>query len=107
MTNGMIIFNAQIELMEQGKIGTTGRVLKVQYEDGEKTFPEPEAIHTFNWWKQNGYKVRKGEHAVAALMIWKYITSKKADDEEAEEADGKCYLKKAYFFSQAQVDRIN
>ena len=67
ITNAMIILNAQMELMAQGKIGTTGRMIRVQFADGEQEIPEPEPIHTYQHWKENGYQVRKGEHAVASF----------------------------------------
>lgn len=105
MTNEMIIFNAQMELMAKGKIGTTGRMMTMQFEDGERTIPEPEPIHTFQHWKECGYKVRKGEHAVAQLMIWKY-TGDKNESEEQKKERGHCFLKKSFFFAASQVERM-
>lgn len=44
MTNAQIVFNAQIELMKSGIIGTTGNMLEMQLPDGTtETMPEPEA----------------------------------------------------------------
>lgn len=36
MTNEQIIFNKSIMLMEQGLIGTTGRSIELEQEDGSK-----------------------------------------------------------------------
>jgi hypothetical protein len=106
MTNAMIIENHRFALLEAGKIRSTGRILKVETPDGEvKEIPEPIEIHTFQCWKELGYKVKKGEHAVDSFQIWKY-SSKKKDDETADAGDGRCFLKLSYFFSADQVERI-
>lgn len=115
MTNKMIIFYASMELMEAGKIGTTGREFVYENEDGEKiTAMEPEPIHTYAMWKELGYQVQRGEKAVASFMIWKYATKKAKDDENkpakaddnAEEESGNMFLKKASFFSLSQVKKV-
>ena len=110
-TNHEIITRARMELLEAGKIGTTGRTFVVELPDGEtKTFPEPEEIHTYQHWKTLGYQVRKGEKAIAELMIWKYSQRKHNSEETDEENSGKsgrCFMKRAYFFSANQVDKIN
>lgn len=36
MTNAQIIFNEAVELMKNGKIGTTGRQFEVEDENGNK-----------------------------------------------------------------------
>ena len=109
ITNAMIISNAQFGLMEAGKIGTTGRMITYRDEGGEHTMPEPEEIHTFARWKALGYSVKKGQHAVAKLTIWKYTGGKKTEeDEDGEEKtrheDGHCFMKEAFFFSASQVE---
>lgn len=110
MTNSEIITRARIELMEAGKIGTTGRILTVNLGGGEtKSFPEPEEIHTYGHWKSMGYQVRKGEKAIAELMIWKYGTRKqKAEDSEEDGGNrgGRCFMKRAFFFKPDQVEKI-
>ncbi len=109
ITNHEIITRARMELLEAGKIGTTGRTFVVELPDGEtKTFPEPEEIHTYQHWKTLGYQVRKGEKAIAELMIWKY-SQRKTSTEETEETSGKsgkCFMKRSFFFSAGQVDKI-
>ena len=101
MTNEMIILWESVDLMEQGIIGTTGRTFEVEDKDGNKRLlREPEPIHTFDGWKERGYAVKKGEHAVASFLIWKYITGKKETEGEVEgkNDNGRCIMKKAFFF---------
>ena len=106
ITNAMIILNAQMELMAQGKIGTTGRVIRVEFAEGEREIPEPEEIHTFAHWKECGYSVKKGEHAIAAFPIWKYTSKAAGASEEEAQEKGYCFMKKAFWFTQKQVDKI-
>lgn len=106
ITNAMIIFNAQMELLAQGKIGTTGRTVIVQFEDGEREIPEPEEIHTFAHWKERGYSVKKGEHAIAAFPIWKYTSKAAGASEEEAQEKGYCFMKKAFWFKASQVEKI-
>ena len=107
MTNAQIVFNAQIELMKSGIIRTTGNVLEMELPDGTtETMPEPEAIHTYKTWQRLGYQVRRGEKAITDLHIWKYTTKKKSDAATVEDEENKMFFTKAYFFSAAQVDKI-
>lgn len=110
MTNAMIIFNESIRLMEAGKIRGTGRFVEVEDQDGKKKQLEiPEAIHTYNAWKELGFQVQKGQKAVAQFTIWKFTAGKRTEaetEEAAEEIPGKMFLKKASFFSAAQVQAI-
>lgn len=114
MTNAAIIFSESVRLVEEGKLGTTGRMLKVQDAEGNiKTVPEPLPIHTFDEWKRMGLVVRKGEHALAAFPIWMFSESKrgkktvKTDPEnDGENAPdyGRYYMKNAFFFGPEQVE---
>ncbi len=106
MTNEQIIFNARCELMEQGLIGSTGRTLQYETEDGlTKYMPEPEEIHTYAFWKSNyGLVPKKGTHAIATLQIWKHDKRKKKDDEEQEVEKESLFLTKGFFFSPSQVE---
>ena len=110
MTNAMIIFNESVRLMNDGIIRGTGRFVTVEDQDGNsKQLELPEAIHTYAAWKELGYQVQKGQKAVAQFTIWKYAAGKRteAETEEAtEEAPGRMFLKKASFFSAAQVQAI-
>lgn len=88
MTNAAIILDVSVRLMNDGILKGTGRFLDVVNEDGSTEKLEiPEEIHTFNAWKQRGFIVRKGEHAVASFPIWKYVTRKNASDEPLEAAE--------------------
>lgn len=107
MTNAMIILMESVKLMEQGLIGTTGRTFTVQAEDGtEKVLQEPEAIHTFAHWKDLGFCVKKGEHAVAKFAIWKGAerTVKDENGNDTDEKTTRMFMKTACFFSAAQVE---
>jgi len=115
-SNAQIIFNESLDLMKEGKIGSTGRKIKITYEkNGEnitEIVNEPEPIHTFATWKALGFYVKKGEKAIASFTIWNYTTGKKGEAaaEEAEQPEGLMksgyyYMKKASFFKTSQVER--
>ena len=105
MTNGEIIFRASQELLKQGILKATGRMFIQELPDGSKIeVPEAEPIHTYNGWKDLGYQVKKGEHAKASFPIWKY--SGKKDEETGEETGGKCWQRKAFWFTFDQVEKI-
>lgn len=104
-TNGEIILRQSLELMKQGVLKPTGRVFTQELPDGTKVeLPEPEPIHTYNGWKELGYQVKRGQKAVASFPIWKY--SSKKDEESGEEIGGKCFQKKAFWFTFEQVEKI-
>jgi len=113
MTNEKIIFNESLRLVEEKKIGTTGRILTVRDAEGNtKTLPEPEPIHTYDEWRRMGLQVRRGEHAVAAFPIWMYSNKtvklpmknvKTGETEDVEEESGNYYMKTASFFALSQV----
>lgn len=105
MTNEVIILQKRFEMMEAGTLGTTGRYITMENENGEKQqVPEPEEIHTFSAWKELGFSVKKGEKAAAKVLIWKY-TVKKA--QTAEEQDKETmFMKMASFFTPEQVEPI-
>lgn len=114
MTNEQIIFNAAVELMNAGAIKSTGRTIECVNGAGETiSIDEPEAIHTFQDWKARGYCVRKGEHAIARLLIWKPCMNKAQKAAEEAAAAGMILINKpkmmkvtAAFFSASQVDAI-
>lgn len=107
MTNAMLILAEQIRLMNEGIIGTTGNVFVFNDGNGsKKELPEPEPIHTFQYWKSIGYSVKRGEKAIAKIQIWKY-TKKKTENENGEEVDkSKMFMKTACFFALRQVEKI-
>lgn len=103
MTNEEIIFRQGQELAKAGKIWFTGRTLVIKTEDGgEVEVLEAEPIHTFAAWKELGFSVKKGEHAVAKFPVWKYRGKK---DEETGEEEGRMFMKTAHFFALSQVQR--
>lgn len=104
MTNNMIILLKSIDLMEEGILKGTGVKAMIETNEGEKEIELPEEIHTFSMWKQMGYRVKRGSHAVAQFPIWKY-TKKKMSEDEAQEK-GFCFLKKASWFTREQVELI-
>ena len=70
------------------------------------------AIHTFDVWKNAGYRVKKGEKAAFQARIWKYTEKAKTETEEeqaeeTEEKKGHDFIKKtAYFFTAEQVEKM-
>lgn len=115
MTNAQIIFNESLKLVEEGTIGTTGKMITVQDQEGnKKQIAEPEPIHTFTIWKQLGRQVKKGQKAKAMIYIWKY--SPKTEEMEVtyengtkgiEEVDAsKMFMKKSFFFTFDQTEAI-
>lgn len=88
ITNNQIVFTAWCELVAAGIID------------------ESETIHTFDYWKKAGYIVKRGEKAITALMIWKHGTKKQVDENGNETETGSMFMKKAYFFSTNQVEKI-
>jgi hypothetical protein len=103
-----------MKLLEDGVIGSTGRMIVVEIEkDGQMVkmaVPEPEEIHTFAEWKARGYYVRKGEKAVTKFTIWNFTNKpNKAAREAAKEAGEEVgtnphyYMKESYFFTLSQT----
>ncbi len=111
MTNEEIIYEQRLRLMEEGVIGTTGRFFIGKDEGGnEVRMNEPEEIHTFQHWKELGYSVKKGEHAVAKFRIWKCTTKAKEKEQkesQKEEQNEVMFQKVAAFFTIAQTEKIN
>ena len=66
-------------------------------------------LHTFRTWKEAGYRVKKGEHARATTMLWKFTGDRKKE-KEGEEVDGEnrphYYLSKAFLFDRDQVEKV-
>lgn len=116
MTNAQIIAVEQVRLAQEGILKYTGRKIQVfnLVTQEEEFIDEIQPIHTFNAWKSLGYKVKKGEKAIAKFPIWKYVT--KVSKELAEAVDetdtdhiegrGKMYMKTSAFFSDEQVEKI-
>lgn len=113
MTNAMIIFVNQLQLQEEGILKFTGNTTVVYDEEGNETeIQEIQPIHTYNGWKARGYKVKKGEKAIAKFPIWKYTVKKKTIEEaesmneEEAQKKGYCFMKMSAFFTDEQVEKI-
>lgn len=112
MTNAMIILNESVKLMEEGKLKGTGEYITVDDGNGgTKELEMPEEIHTFNGWKERGYKVKKGEHSTIKFAIWKYTQKEKQPEEMTgnplEDAPvSNMFMKTSAFFTAAQVEPI-
>ena len=106
MTNEEIIMRNSMELMKQGILKPTGRILIQELPDGQKIeIPEPEPIHTYNGWKELGYQVKKGQKAKASFPIWKYTGEKDEEGNKVKDG-GHCFQKKAFWFTFDQVEKI-
>lgn len=115
MTNAMIVLMNQVSLMEEGKLGTTGRKLIIEDAAGKREIDEPEAIHTYQTWKSLGYQVKKGQKAIAQFQIWKYrakisememVNVETGNKEMVQFDDSKMFMKLASWFSASQVEKI-
>lgn len=108
LTNVQIIENAKQRLFLEGVLKATGRMIQgVDAEGNEILIPEIEQIHTFNGWKDLGYKVKKGEHAKARFSIWKYSADKiETEGGEEKQGRGHCFLKESCWFTAAQVELV-
>ena len=109
MTNAMTIFLQRVELMKNGIIEGTGNYIEVEINNEVVRIEEPEQIHTYAAWKQLGYQVKKGEHAIAKFQIWKYKEKKGKEEKEADgeqENKGDMFLKVSHFFKMSQVEKV-
>lgn len=111
MTNEQIILENAIALMKAGTLKGTGETVKMVIGNEEIETELPEAIHTFAGWKALGYKVKKGEHAVANFPIWKYSERERKENEMTgnpaldANAVSSMFLKRSFFFSASQVEK--
>lgn len=110
MTNQQIILNESVKLMKDGKIKGSGVFGEIATENGIQKIELPEEIHTFNGWKERGFKVKKGEHSTIKFPIWKFTArNKKQEEKDGSEADEvpvtNMFLKISAFFTLEQVER--
>ena len=102
MTNEQIILQEKERLFNEGKI--------TRNKAGEY-----EQLHTFAIWKKLGYSVKKGEHAITTLYIWKNVLKNKKNDvkednkkEQKEKKQEPEFIKtKAFLFKASQVEKID
>ena len=95
MTNAAIIEQESMRLVEQGIL----RMVNI----GGMDMPEP--IHTFNGWKELGFRVKKGEHSRIKFPIWKH-TTKTVEKDGKEEERSSMFQKVSAFFTFDQVEPI-
>lgn len=98
MTNAQIVFN---EALAQG-IYTEEEA--VEYLEKIGCLP----LFTFQVWKQNGYHVKRGQHARLTTRIWKPRTKKSQPDETSNEiceGDNGYFLHKVSLFAPDQVEK--
>lgn len=67
---------------------------------------EFEPLHTFQKWKEMGFKVKKGEHAVTCTKLWKPKAKKYTDTNGEEKIENNFFLAKAFLFKLDRVERI-
>jgi len=65
-----------------------------------------EPVHTFAYWKQIGFNVRRGEHALMKIYIWKGIQHE-TKSPEGPTVEDIIFMKKAAFFGRSQVEPIS
>lgn len=107
MTNAMIILLEQCKLMDEGLLAGTGQFITIEDANGKRQIELPEPIHTFQGWKQLGYSVKKGEHAIARFPIWKHTEKRTAAEDGGEDkVNSKMFMKTAAFFKMSQVEKI-
>lgn len=98
MTNDEIIFTAAVGL---GLL--TEEEVEEIFEEGGYELP----LHTYAGWKDRGYQVKKGEKAVAKVLLWKPRPKrKKMGEEVAEEDKMKFLMVNSALFSKAQIEKI-
>lgn len=100
MTNNEIILTAAIEA---GLVSAYDKEKYLHY----GTMP---AIHTYKYWQDLGYQVKKGEKAALKVQLWKVRSLKKEEREEAERTGvmpkAKMFLANAALFTFNQVEKI-
>lgn len=118
MTNAQIILHESVRLMNEGILKGTGRKAYLETPLGTIEVEQPEAIHTFQRWKELGYSVKKGEKSSIKIRIWKHTTKQlKTDTENAElnamnaqinaqGGESNMFMKTAAFFTFAQVEPL-
>ena len=118
MTNAQIILNESIRLMEEGVLKGSGQFGEIETENGKVQVELPEAIHTFQGWKDLGYSVKKGEKSSIKFPIWKHTTKMlKTDTDNAElnkmnqaindqGGEVNMFMKMSSWFTFAQVEPI-
>lgn len=107
MSNAEIIDRTKQELFRKGVLKGTGRMYEAVDGEGNPIMvPEIEQIHTFNGWKELGYKVKKGEHSQIRFPIWKLSSKEVENDDGKKENKTSMFMKEACWFTRDQVELI-
>lgn len=111
MTNANIILNESVKLMKENKLKGSGKIGTVEINGEQMQIELPEEIHTFNGWKERGFKVKKGEHSNIKFAIWKYTErAKKEEEKNGSLADdvniSHMFMKLSAFFTAEQVEPL-
>lgn len=96
MTNNEIIYKEQKRLYEEGLINAAVINGQLEYEP----------IHTFAYWKELGYRVKKGEKSQIKITIWKMVERRTENQDGEEVIETKTFAKVASFFTLRQVELI-
>ena len=103
MTNEQIIMQKSVELMKRGVLACAGTMECVSMDGESIEVDMPEQIHTVRGWNELGFKVRKGEHAIAKFAIWSASKKKPKDDDEQPTTE--LHMRNASWFKESQVER--
>ena len=112
ISNEQIIFSARVRLLAEGKLTTTGRQIDVINGQGESiAIEEPEELHTYKQWQALGQQVKRGEKAIARLVIWQRTGRPRHDSDDSENPiiridEGHFFRKESCFFAAHQVEPV-
>ena len=100
MTNETMIFNAAIDA------GIFTEEEAMSYLSAGMRLP----LHTYAQWAALGYQVKRGEHAVLKMRLWKYKNRRQnvqdEDTVDAPESRDDFFLTTANLFHISQVERV-
>ena len=107
VTNEQIIYENAIS----AGIFTEEEAMSILEKEGELP------LHSLSGWKirsPKGYeiRIRKGEHAILTINLWKKKKKKKSEpiteenEEEQKETDRDFYLTKTFLFSDKQIEMV-
>lgn len=101
---------SKVLLLAGRQISPTGySYIKAQIQENYPDYLPYVDVLTFEGWKAKGYKVKKGEKAIAHGITW--IGAKSQEETENQESDSEAkaslYPKTYYVFGKHQVEPIN
>ena len=107
MTNEEIVMRESVELMKQGVIACAGQIDVIDENGNKSKMDIPESIHTYQEWKELGYQVKKGEHAIAKFAVWKPTKRKEVKNEDEENDNKKVEARPTFFMANASWFKIS